>query len=106
MAIRYRDWAHMDGAHRRVPSRSTVERICKAVGTVAKDAAPKIERYLCQSEGVPEGTVAISIGLDRTTVSHPTKLNQEIPQKPPGPHSPLTLVIANREGAQALSRAS
>lgn len=45
-----------------------MERICKAVGTKAREVAPSIERYLRQSEGVSEGTVAISVGLDRTTV--------------------------------------
>lgn len=58
----------MGGAHRHVPSRSTVERICKALGTKASEVAPSIERYLRQSEGVPDGTVAISVGLDRTSV--------------------------------------
>ena len=58
----------MGGARRHVPSRSTVERIAIAVGTKAKEAAPSIERYLRQSEGVPEGTLAVSIGLDRTTI--------------------------------------
>ncbi len=58
----------MNGARRHVPPRSKVERICKAIGTKAKDIAPSIERYLRQSEGVPEGTVAISLGLDRTSV--------------------------------------
>lgn len=58
----------MEGAHRHVPSRSTVERICKEIGTKAKEVAPSIERYLRQSEGVPQSAVGISIGLDRTTV--------------------------------------
>ncbi len=71
----------MDGAHRKVPSRSTVERICKAVGTEAKEAAPKIERYLRQSEGVPKGTIAISIGLDRTTVPFEEEREQGAPPK-------------------------
>lgn len=71
----------MDGAHRRVPSRSTVERICKAVGTAAKEAAPKIERYLRQSEGVPEGTIAVSIGLDRTTVPFEEEREEGAPPK-------------------------
>ncbi len=58
----------MSGAHREIPSRSTVERIGKTLGNKAKEEAPRIERYLRQSEGVPEGTVAISVGLDRTTI--------------------------------------
>jgi hypothetical protein len=58
----------MAAAHRVVPSRSTVETIAIAIGTRAKDSAPRIEPYLRESEGVPVGTVAISAGLDRTTV--------------------------------------
>ena len=71
----------MDGAHRNVPSRSTVERICKAIGTEAKESAPKIERYLRQSEGVPKGTVAISMGLDRTTVPFEEEREEGAPPK-------------------------
>jgi hypothetical protein len=58
----------MEGAHRHVPSRSTVERVCKAIGTKAREVAPSIERYLRQSEGVPDGAQGLSLGLDRTTV--------------------------------------
>jgi hypothetical protein len=71
----------MDAAHRRVPSRSTIERIGKAVGAAARQAAPKIERYLRQSEGVPEGTVAISVGLDRTTVPFEEEREEGAPPK-------------------------
>ena len=71
----------MGGAHRHVPSRSTVERTCKALGTKAKEAAPSIERYLRQSEGVPDGTVAISLGLDRTTVPYEEQREDGAPPK-------------------------
>lgn len=71
----------MDGAHRKVPSRSTVERICKAVGTKAREEAPRIERYLRQSEGVPEGTIAVSVGLDRTTVPFEEAREEGAPPK-------------------------
>lgn len=71
----------MGGAHRHVPSRSTVERTCKALGAKAGEAAPSIERYLRQSEGVPEGTVAVSLGLDRTTVPYEEEREDGAPPK-------------------------
>jgi hypothetical protein len=71
----------MQGAHRQVPSRSTVERIGKGVGNKAKQEAPRIERHLRQSEGVPEGTVAISVGLDRTTIPYEEKREDGQPPK-------------------------
>ncbi len=71
----------MGTAHRKVPSRSTVERIGKALGKKAKEAAPSIERYLRQSEGVPEGTVAMSLGLDRTSVPYEEERAEGEPPK-------------------------
>lgn len=56
----------MEGAKRAVPSRSTVERIGKALGTTANKAAAVILRYLRRGEKVPEEAVAISLGLDST----------------------------------------
>ena len=50
------------------PSRSTLERIAKAIGTEARRAAPRIVPRLRRAEVVPQGAVAISIGLDRTSV--------------------------------------
>ena len=41
----------MKGAYRNVPSRATVERIGKAIGAKAKEAAPRIETYLRRSGG-------------------------------------------------------
>jgi len=60
----------MDGAHRIVPSRSKVERIGKALGKEARQAAPSIERYLRPGEVIPDDSVAISVGLDRTSVPY------------------------------------
>ncbi len=71
----------MGTAHRKAPSRSTVERIGKALGKKAKEAAPSIERYLRQSEGVPEGTVALSLGLDRTSVPYEEERAEDEPPK-------------------------
>ncbi len=50
------------------PSRSTLERMAKAIGTEAKRMAPRIEPRLRCAERVPEGAVALSMGLDRTSV--------------------------------------
>ncbi len=58
----------MGGAHRQVPSRSTVERIGQAIGSKAREIAPKVERFLRMSEGVPPAAQGLSLGLDRTTV--------------------------------------
>ena len=60
----------MAASHRRPPSRSTVERIARQLGTKARAWAPSIERYLRPGEGVEEGAVAISVGLDRTSVPY------------------------------------
>ena len=58
----------MKGDHRRPPSRSTLERIAKAIGSRSKQAVPRIERRIRSAESVPVGAVAISLGLDRTAV--------------------------------------
>ncbi len=55
-------------AHRRPPSRSTLDRMAKALGTEAKKHAERIETVLRRSETIPEMTAAINLGLDRTTV--------------------------------------
>jgi len=54
--------------HRRPPSRSTLERLGKTIGTQMTKAAPRIEPVVRQAETVPEGARAISVGVDRTTV--------------------------------------
>lgn len=58
----------MEADHRRPPSRSTLERLGKAIGTQITHAAPRIEPVVRQAETLPEGARAVSIGLDRTTV--------------------------------------
>ena len=58
----------MQADHRCPPSRSTLERVAKALGTAAKQVAPRIEPRLRRAERAPEGAVAISLGLDRTAV--------------------------------------
>jgi hypothetical protein len=58
----------MHADHRRPPSRSTLERLGKAIGRQTDRVAPRIEAALRREETVPEGTHAIVVGLDRTTV--------------------------------------
>lgn len=57
-----------EAAHRRLPSRSTLERMAKTIGNEAREQAPKIEACLRKSEPLPEGAHGISMGLDRTSV--------------------------------------
>ena len=54
--------------HRCPPSRSTLERVAKAIGTEATRVAPRIVPWLRRAERVPDGAVAIALGLDRTAV--------------------------------------
>ena len=58
----------MKADHRRPPSRSTLERMAKEIGSRSKDAVPRIEWRVRNAESVPVGAVAISLGLDRTAV--------------------------------------
>lgn len=58
----------MKSDHRCPPSRSTLERTAKAIGDEASKAARRIESRIRNAEALPEGTVAVSIGLDRTSV--------------------------------------
>jgi hypothetical protein len=50
------------------PSRSTLERTAKAIGTEAKRCAPRIEPHVRRAEHVPTEAVSVSLGLDRTSV--------------------------------------
>jgi hypothetical protein len=58
----------MHADHRRPPSRSTLERLGKAIGTEITYATPRIEPVVREAETLPEGARAISVGVDRTTV--------------------------------------
>ena len=60
------DQMHAD--HRRPPSRSTLERLGKAIGTAVTQAVPRIEPVVREAETLPEGACAVSVGIDRTTV--------------------------------------
>lgn len=58
----------MHADHRQPPSRSTLERLGKAIGTHTHRVAPPIEAVVRQEEALPVGAHAIVVGLDRTTV--------------------------------------
>jgi hypothetical protein len=58
----------MHADHRQPPSRSTLERLGKAIGAAVTQAAPRIEPGVRASETLPEGTHGVSVGVDRTTV--------------------------------------
>ena len=58
----------MEAAHRCLPSRSSLERMAKAIGSEALKEAPRIEAVLRRTERVPDEARAISMGLDRTAV--------------------------------------
>jgi hypothetical protein len=64
------------------PSRTTLERIAIRLGAAAVDGATKIEPVVRRAERVPEGTVAVSIGLDRTSVPRMEDRPADAPPKP------------------------
>jgi hypothetical protein len=58
----------MHADHRQPPSRSTLERMGKAIGTHTHRVAPQIEAVVRPDEALPARAHAIVVGLDRTTV--------------------------------------
>jgi hypothetical protein len=58
----------MHADHREPPSRSTLERLAKAIGTTVTQTAPRMEALVRASEMVPEGARGVSVGIDRTTI--------------------------------------
>src|SRR5690606_28120811 len=69
-------------AHRQPPSRATLERLAKDIGTAAVLHAPRIEPLVRRGEQVPKGTVAVATGLDRTAVAMKEQLPSGAPRKP------------------------
>lgn len=70
-----RQWEQqLRASHRRPPSRSTLERIAKKIGTVAKEKSPGILAAVRNEEPLPSDAKALSIGLDRTTIPMEEKL--------------------------------
>lgn len=64
---------------RRPPSRSTTERMAKGLGAKMEEALPVIEPVIRATEEVPTAAMAISLGLDRTSVPM---------EEPAGPDKP------------------
>jgi len=60
--------AEMVAAHRRVPSRSTLERIGKGIGGEIEATLVEAEPWIRAAEPLVDGVHSISVGLDRTTV--------------------------------------
>lgn len=60
--------AQLTASFRCPPSRSTLERIGKAIGHDVKQQVAVIEPLVRQAQRLPEGVHAISVGLDRTTI--------------------------------------
>lgn len=60
--------AEMAAAHRSVPSRSTLERIGKGIGSEIEATIDEDAPWLRVAEPFVEGVRSISVGLDRTTV--------------------------------------
>lgn len=70
--------ASMEAHHRSPPSRSTTERIAKALGERTAQVLPRIEPAVRAQEQVPEGARGIVVGLDRT--SAPMEERAEAPK--------------------------
>lgn len=59
--------ATMEAHHRSPPSRSTTERIAKALGERTAQVVPRVEPVVRAREQLPEGARGIVVGLDRTS---------------------------------------
>lgn len=71
----------LHGSHRAPPSRSTLERMAKAIGGAARNKAPCIEPMIRQAEVLPERSHGVSVGLDRTTVPMEEQRSADEPSK-------------------------
>jgi len=58
----------LHAAHRAPPSRATLERMAKAIGTDAKKSLMEIERRVRAAERLPDGATGITVGMARTTI--------------------------------------
>ena len=64
-----RQWEEqLHASCRQPPSRSTLERIAKKIGDAVRKAAPEIVPLIRIEEEAHKNAVALSIGLDRTTI--------------------------------------
>ena len=58
----------LHASHRRPPSRATMDRIARAIGTNVRELVSVIEPKIRAREKLPAGAHAVNIGLDRTTI--------------------------------------
>lgn len=72
-----RQWEEqLRASHRRPPSRSTLERMAKKIGESIERKAPEILPIVRREETIDSDVVALSIGLDRTTIPMEEKLRK------------------------------
>jgi hypothetical protein len=69
-------------SHRVPPSRATLERIAQDIGKATVAAVARIEPLVRRAEKVPQGAVAVVMGLDRTAVA---MIEDRPPDAPPKP---------------------
>lgn len=72
---------HMESDLRVPPSRTTMERIAQRAATTVREHLSNIEGVLRVRERVPDDSVAMSMGLDRTTVPMEEPLEPEEAQE-------------------------
>jgi hypothetical protein len=73
---------NLRAAHRVPPSRTALERIAKRLGSATVEHAARIEKAVRRAEKVPDDAVAVSIGLDRTSVPMIEDRPANAPPKP------------------------
>jgi hypothetical protein len=59
---------HLQAAHRIPPSRSTLDRLGRSIGSAFKKSLSQVEPLVRAEERLPEGAHGLSVGLDRTSV--------------------------------------
>jgi len=88
--------AEMAAAHRRVPSRSTLERIGKGIGCEIEATLDEAEPWLRLAEPLVEGVRSISVGLDRTTVPMSEPISGAASPPPRLRRRPMPVAVAYR----------
>lgn len=72
-----RQWEEqLRASHRRPPSRSTLERMAKKIGESVESKAPEILPIVRREETIDSDVIALSIGLDRTTIPMEERLRK------------------------------
>ncbi len=80
-----RQWEEqLKASHRQPPSRSTLERMAKKIGETVRDVAPEILPVIREKEKLHNEAVAVSIGLDRTTIPMEEKVRKDLYMRDPG----------------------